>query len=235
MRYSIIVPGCECAQPLAAQMVELEAVLRRLVLPFEVICVEDASTGGVLLPLETLITQHPWLRLLRVDRPRGMSAAIVAGVAAARGEIVVVIDLARHDMRQIPNLIAGLARTDFVVGRRKAADTGPAPIAPHRVGRFSRHAAATDPKSPFWAARREAVADLRLAAGMGRHLPRLVALRGFRVGEPTFGRQPPPKRMALPRAVSRLALWWLERGWQPSVAREIQPSAMAPEEQRRSA
>lgn len=234
MRYSIIIPGCECGQPLAAELPELEIVLRRLVLPFEVICVEEPSASGALRPLETLINQYPWLRLLRVEAPRGMSAAIVAGVAAARGEIVVVIDLARHEMRQIPNLIAGLARTDFVVGRRKAADSVSSGIAPHRVGRFSRHAAATDPKSPFWAARREAVADLRLAAGMGRHLPRLVALRGFRVGEPTFGRQQ-PKRLALPRAVSRLALWWLERGWQPSVAREIQPSATVPEEQRRSA
>jgi GT2 family glycosyltransferase len=58
----------------------------------EVVVVDDGSTDETPVQLRALQATEPRLRVLRHDRPRGVSAARNAGLAAARGEWVAFLD-----------------------------------------------------------------------------------------------------------------------------------------------
>jgi GT2 family glycosyltransferase len=73
-------------------------------LNLEVIVVDDASTDGT---AEWLSQAHPWVRLVRLERNAGFCAAANAGLAAARGDW---IQLLNNDTEVTPGWIeAGLA------------------------------------------------------------------------------------------------------------------------------
>jgi len=69
----------------------LESLRRQRFTDFEVVAVEDGSTDGSGERLEGLARHDPTLRVLRLP-PMGLPAALNAGLAAARGELI-----ARHD------------------------------------------------------------------------------------------------------------------------------------------
>lgn len=89
----------------------------------DVVVVESGSTDGT---REAVLewADHPRVTVILEDRPRGKGHAVRRGLAAARGDIVVIqdadleYDVADYD-RLIEPLVAG--RADFVLGRR----TGP--------------------------------------------------------------------------------------------------------------
>jgi hypothetical protein len=73
----------------------------------------------------------------------------------------------------------------------------------------------------FWAARRQAVCGLTLAQGAFRILGRIVARRGFRVCDLVLADGLPPRGTRYrPSLVDRLAGLWLDRGFEPHLARE---------------
>lgn len=117
---------------------------------------------------------------------------IVAGLRAARGEVVVVIEPGgRYAPSEIPKLVARLARTDFACGRRRR--TGLARWWA-RLARLPRWLLLglenRDPTCLFWAARREVFFGVQLVPAMVRYLPSLVARRGFRVDNVYVEEQP---------------------------------------------
>jgi hypothetical protein len=157
MRYSIIVPHCTGQQESATQRKELQSVVGRL------------QVGHELL---SNFTNCP-----TIDH------AIVAGVRAARGEAVVIIEPGdRYPMKQLPELLRGLSRADFVCGRRRRRGW---PKLAERIGRLPRWLFlgldSRDPDCLFWAARREVFNGLQLLPRLVRYLPTLVARQGFRV------------------------------------------------------
>lgn len=75
----------------------------------EIIVVDDGSDDGTGNAVMEVAEDHSEIRLLRHDRASGQSAAILSGLQAARGEIVVTIDGdGQNDPAYIPLLLDGL-------------------------------------------------------------------------------------------------------------------------------
>jgi dolichol-phosphate mannosyltransferase len=84
----------------------------------ELIIVDDDSRDGT----EELLSKRPepWLKLIVRKRDRGLSQAVLAGLRAAQGDILVVMDA---DLSHPPEVIASMQQAiadgaDFVVGSR---------------------------------------------------------------------------------------------------------------------
>lgn len=84
----------------------------------ELIVVDDDSRDGT----EELFAKRPepWLKLIVRKQDRGLSQAVLAGLRAARGDILVVMDA---DLSHPPEIIARMQQAivdgaDFVVGSR---------------------------------------------------------------------------------------------------------------------
>jgi hypothetical protein len=154
-----------------------------------------------------------------------VSVALAAGIAAARGEVLIVSEAGeQYPPDQILVLLAQLARADLVFGRRRL---GAWAKLVHRLARIPRWLLlgleVRDPDCLFWAAHREAVEGLQLTRGMYRYVPWLVAVRGFRVSETYVEHRPQPRRWrdSRPNPGDLLAAWWLSRRSRSPAVREM--------------
>ena len=224
-RYSVLIPERDDGQALADQIERLHVVMRRLVLSYEIICLDDGSDDAHARNLEALLDKHEALRVIRFDHPVGLSAALSVGISAARGEIVIVIEPGtQYHVEQIPHLISRLSRGDLVMGRRLRSRLGKAWERVARAPRWLLLGLDTkDPDCLFWAARREAVAGLDLAQGMFRFVPTLVSARGYRVCELEVDTRGRSRNLAdaRPNPFDLLAVWWLRRRLRPCRFREL--------------
>src|SRR5213078_4832375 len=94
--------------------------------PFEVLIIDDGSTDDTPKLLADAMQKYDWLRVLRMARNGGQSAAFEAGFAAARGEVIATIDAdLQNDPEEIPRLLPllegadGKPPVDMVTGWRK--------------------------------------------------------------------------------------------------------------------
>jgi hypothetical protein len=224
IHYSVLVPHRDTGGAISRLMAQLSQAIEKLVLPYEIICIDDASAAPGARVLEDLLEETSHLRVLRFDRPRGTSAALCAGTLAARGDLVIAVGAdTRFSMRYLPHLIARLSQCDFVFARNQrplAVELGE-PIA--QLPRLLAGAGQLHRSEDiFWAARREAVADLALARGTFRVLPALVAKRGFTVCQLTLAPGLPPQGAPFRTGwLHRLATGWLDRRFEPHLAREL--------------
>ena len=89
---------------------------------YEVIIVDDGSTDDTPRLLAEGMKRYPWLRVLRMAKNGGQSAAFEAGFEAARGEILATIDAdLQNDPEEIPRL---LPRLDGAAGQPPALASG---------------------------------------------------------------------------------------------------------------
>ncbi len=222
---SILLPQRNAAEKIERQLPDLCAVLDRFGHKYEVLVVDDGSESRAVCALKKLVSLEPGLRVIRLDHPSGTSAALTAGIAAARGDTIVALEPGdAFSPEVIPDLVRHLVRADLVYGRRKRAGLAKSI---HRLARTARWALlgleVRDPGWLCWAARREAVEGLPLARGMYRYLSTLVSLRGFRVSEvpvvPLSSEGPSTDEW--PNPVDLLAAWWLRRRLRFPIVREI--------------
>lgn len=224
---SILIPQRDAAHEVERLVPLLERTLKGRERPYEIVCIDDGSEISALRALDRLRRQTAALRLLRLDRSSGLSAALTAGIAAARGELVATIEASGQYLpEQIPWLLERLARADLVFGRRQV-------IRPMKLLRGALQlprrlllgVEARDPDCLFWAARREAIAGLELSPGMHRFLGSLVTTRGFRVAEIHIDHYPERASQgwhdASPSPGNLLAAWWQRRHWRPYAVEEI--------------
>jgi polyisoprenyl-phosphate glycosyltransferase len=102
---SVVIPtyGCrDCLRPLHRR---LTATLRTMGVDYEVVFVDDRSPDDAWSVLVELAAEDPHVRAVRLSRNFGQQAAITAGLQAARGNWVVVMDC---DLQQPPEAIADL-------------------------------------------------------------------------------------------------------------------------------
>lgn len=231
IQYTVIIPHREAADAVERRLGELCGVLAALGKPHEIICVDDGSSAGQRTRLKELLAGFPGMRLLFLDRPAGISAALSAGIAAARGETLIVLDAGdRYPAAEIVKLVRRLSRADAVFGCRRLSALR---RTLRRLAQLPRRAlfgnSIRDPDCLFWAARQEAVAGLTLVRGMHRYLPGMISKRGFRVGEIHVDHRPGAGRAftrdAWPNPGDLLAAWWLRRRQAPYSAMEISVSA----------
>jgi glycosyltransferase involved in cell wall biosynthesis len=73
-------------------LAQVLAALRALSPRVEVVVVDDGSRDDTVAVVRGLCQREPALRLLQLSRNFGKEAALTAGLAAARGEVVVLMD-----------------------------------------------------------------------------------------------------------------------------------------------
>ena len=106
----------------------------------ELLFVVDGSPDGSLAVLERLAASHEAVRVLALERNRGQARAIMRGVAAARGEEVVVMDADLQDPPEaVPSLLAGLDRAAAVFAGRRGAYESRGRLATGRLFRRLNH------------------------------------------------------------------------------------------------
>ena len=113
---SVVVPAYNSERTLAQLVEQTRAVLHGRGLSCEFLLINDASRDGTWDVIRTLATSNPDVRGLNLGRNFGQHNALLAGIRAARGGIVVTID---DDLQQppaeIPKLLEKLDRNVDVV------------------------------------------------------------------------------------------------------------------------
>ena len=152
---------------------------------YEIIFVDDASTDRTV----DKIDSSSRVRILRFEKNRGQSAAMHAGVHAARGSTIVLIDGdLQNDPADIPKLLAEIERgADLVCGYRAHRKDTIVKRLTSRVANFVRSRFTRDyvrdTGCTLKAMRRECVVALVPFKGMHRFIPALIKGAGFRLVE----------------------------------------------------
>ncbi|MBF0128195.1 MAG: glycosyltransferase family 2 protein [Magnetococcales bacterium] len=124
---SIIIPVYNEEENILPLCEDLIAVLGSVGSDYEVILIDDGSQDGSLQRLRQVAARHPAFRVIRFRRNFGQTAAIMAGIEHARGEVIIPMDSDRqNDPRDIPRLLAKLHEGyDVVSGWRKDRKDNP--------------------------------------------------------------------------------------------------------------
>ena len=118
---SIVVPVYNEAPNAAALVHELRGTLDRLTGASEVLLVDDGSSDETFALLTAAAEDDPRIRLLRLQRNFGQTAALAAGIDHARGAVIVTMDGdLQNDPADIPRLLTTLEQGyDLVTGWRR--------------------------------------------------------------------------------------------------------------------
>ena len=187
---SVIVPLYNEEENVPILQAELRAALRGV--DHEFIFVDDGSADRTVERIEAA----PNLRVIRFEKNAGQSAAIYAGLQAARGAILVLIDGdLQNDPADIPKLVGEVSRgADLVCGyRAQRRDTRvkrlTSRIANAVRSRYTKDGV-RDTGCTLKAMRRECVAALVPFKGMHRFIPALIKDAGYRLVEIPVNHRP---------------------------------------------
>src|SRR5438046_5090740 len=187
---SIVVPVHNEERSILPLYDRLTAVLEALHRPYEILFVDDASTDRSFELLANLVETDPRLKVVRLRRNFGQSAALSAGFHEAKGKIVIAMDGdLQHDPEDIPALLAKIDEGfDIASGWRK--DRVDNPITrklPSRIANFLMARASgldlRDFGTTFKAYRSEVLKDVNLYGDLHRFIPALASFYGARVAE----------------------------------------------------
>jgi dolichol-phosphate mannosyltransferase len=152
---------------------------------YEIVYVDDGSSDRTVEKIEN----SPRVRILRFEKNRGQSAAIYAGVHAARGATIVLIDGdLQNDPADIPKLLDEIERgADLVCGYRAHRKDTIVKRLTSRIANFVRSRFTKDhvrdTGCTLKAMRRECVVALVPFKGMHRFIPALIKGSGFSLVE----------------------------------------------------
>ncbi|HUY35522.1 MAG TPA: glycosyltransferase family 2 protein [Pirellulales bacterium] len=193
---SIVIPVYNEAESLETLCRELDEVARAEGYELQVIFVDDGSTDGSWQAIRRLAAADPRVRGIRFRRNFGKAAALAAGFAAARGELVMTLDAdLQDDPAEIPNFLARVGEDlDVVSGWKQVRHDPWHKVWPSRVfnGMVSRLTGVRlhDHNCGMKCYRREVLAEVRLYGELHRFVPVLAHARGFRVGEIAISHRP---------------------------------------------
>jgi glycosyltransferase involved in cell wall biosynthesis len=187
---SIVLPAYNEEGNIAPLAAELAAVARQLGPRWTVEClfVDDGSTDGTRAEILAARARHPELgiRVIALDRNRGLTAAMDAGFRAARGDIVATLDTdLQNDPADLPRLLARLDEADVVIGVRVNRRDGFVKRASSKIANAIRNRATgedvIDTGCSLKVYRKQYLDRIKLFTGLHRFLPTLLKLEGARV------------------------------------------------------
>lgn len=187
---SIVVPIHNEEHSILPLYDRLTSVLIELDRPFEILFVDDASTDRSYELLANLVRTDPHLKVLRLRRNFGQTAALSAGFHEARGTVIIAMD---GDLQHAPEDIPALLRKidegyDIASGwRKERLDNAITRRIPSRAANWLMAKASgvdlRDFGTTFKAYRAEVLKDVHLYGELHRFIPALASFYGARVAE----------------------------------------------------
>lgn len=168
----------------------LTAVLERLRHPYEIIFVDDASTDRSFDLLANLVETDARLKVIRLRRNFGQTAALAAGFDESQGAVVISLDGdLQHAPEDIPALLEKIDEGyDIASGWRKnRLDNAVTRKLPSRVANWLMAKVSRVPLrdfgTTFKAYRAEILKDINLYGELHRFIPALASFYGARIAE----------------------------------------------------
>lgn len=161
----------------------------------EVVVVDDGSNDRTGERIEALRREHAFLAPIRLPERRGQSAALLAGLRAARGEILVTLDGdLQNDPADVPRLVDALGDADVVCGyrarRQDRLSRRLGSRAANRVRNWVTRDGIRDTGCSLKAFRRPCLDDLPPLQGVHRFMPAYFKLCGRDIREIPVNHRP---------------------------------------------
>ena len=174
---SVVIPFFNEAELVSDVLREIRSVLPTA----EIIAVDDGSTDGT----GKIISALSDIRLIALQKNCGQSAAMYAGLRAAKGELIAMMDGdGQNDPAEIPKLVEAMASADVVFGVRKNRQDTKSRLIASKIANAIRRLAlgdnATDTGCSLKVIRREHVALLVPFNGLHRYLPAFLQRAGLK-------------------------------------------------------
>ncbi len=203
MQLSIVVPLFNEVSTIDELHRRLTAVLFLIGIRSEIIYVDDGSSDGTVEALQAIEGRYEQVRVIRLARNYGQTAALAAGFDAAAGEAIVAMDGdLQHAPEEIPKLLAKLAEGyDIVSGwRAQRVDNLwtrrlPSKIANWLMAKLS-GVSLHDFGTTFKAYRAPVIKRIRLYGDLHRFIPALASWGGARIAEVSIANIPRPQNQS---------------------------------------
>ena len=168
----------------------LTAVMEQIQRPYEIIFVDDASTDKSFDLLANLVETDARLKVIRLRRNFGQTAALAAGFDEASGSIIISLDGdLQHEPEDIPLLLEKIDEGwDIASGWRKnRIDNAITRKIPSRIANWLMSKVSGvqlhDFGTTFKAYRAEVLKDINLYGELHRFIPALASFYGARIVE----------------------------------------------------
>ncbi len=191
---------------------------------FELLFVDDCSTDGTQDLLNALLTDMPHITPIHLPERSGQSAAMLAGMQAAQGGIIITMDGdCQNNPADIPTLLTELATVDVVCGfradRKDSWSRRTGSNWANRVRNWVTHDGMRDTGCSLKAFKHCCVLDLPRLDGVHRFMPAYFVLNKRRIKEVpvdhrarTSGTSKYTNMGRLPRTIlDLLGFWWYRR------------------------
>lgn len=189
-RYSLVIPLYNEAGNILPLLSASIDVLATFPAPSEIVLVDDGSTDATANDLREAEKRWPQVRAIRHPQNLGQATALLTGLNAVRGTIVLTMDGdGQNDPRDFPKLLRPVesGELDLACGWRVDRHDSWLRRVLSRLGNAVRRAILGDPLHDggcqLRAFRREIIGALFAVDFLQSLLPAIAVARGFRVGE----------------------------------------------------
>jgi glycosyltransferase involved in cell wall biosynthesis len=186
---SIVIPVYNEKENLLPLYEELYDIINHTNEEYEIIFVDDGSTDDSYKILKKLSESNSKIRVIKLRRNYGQTAALQAGFSYARGEIIISMDSdLQNDPKDIPNLLEKIKTDwDVVCGWRKNRHDS---FTKRIISKFSNWLVRKmtglkihDMGCTLRAYKRETVQNIELYGELHRYILVLISWRGFKITE----------------------------------------------------
>jgi len=197
MELSIVIPVFNEGENIAPLVHEIDRVLAPSQKSYEIVVVDDGSKDGTFAALRSLFQQPLRLKIVRLKRNFGQTAALAAGLDHAGGEIIILMDGdGQNDPADIPLLLSKIDEgNDLVAGWRHNRNDSffnrrlPSMIA-NRLISWTTQVKLNDYGCTLKAMRKDLAKSLRLYGEMHRFIPAIAYERGGQIAELKVNHRP---------------------------------------------
>lgn len=196
MRLSIIVPVLNEAESLPTLHREILSGCAEGNIDFEILFIDDGSTDSSWATITQLVANDSRVSGIRFRRNFGKAAALTAGMRAARGQVLMMMDAdLQDDPAEIPAFLAKLDEGADVVNGWKQRRLDPwHKVYPSKVFNgmvgWLTGVRLHDHNCGLKAFRREVAEEIRIYGELHRFIPVLAHARGFRISELAVNHRP---------------------------------------------
>jgi glycosyltransferase involved in cell wall biosynthesis len=187
---SIVIPVHNEERSILPLYDRLTAVMEQVKRPYEILFVDDASNDRSFDLLGNLVETDGHLKVIRLRRNFGQTAALSAGFHEAKGEVIIAMDGdLQHAPEDIPALLAKIDEGfDIASGwRQHRVDNAIMRKIPSRIANWLMAKASgvdlRDFGTTFKAYRAEVLKDVNLYGELHRFIPALASFYGARIIE----------------------------------------------------